>query len=47
VVSTDPATVRAQRDEDGKVIRFQNQKAPKFGWKKKLVKGFEGMAGGG
>jgi hypothetical protein len=47
VVSTDPSTVRAPRDRDGGVIRFQNQKAPKLGWKKKLVMGFEGMSGGG
>lgn len=47
IVSTDPATVRAQLDTNGEVIRFENQKAPKLGWRKKLVKGFEGMAGGG
>jgi hypothetical protein len=47
VVSTDPATVTAQRDANGEVIRFENQKAPRLGWKKKLVKGFEGLAGSG
>lgn len=47
VVSTDPATVRAQRDANGEVVRFENQKAPKLRWRQKLVKGFEGMAGGG
>ena len=47
VVSTDPTTMRAQRDENGEVVRFQNQPAPKLGWKKRLVTGFEGLAGSG
>jgi hypothetical protein len=47
VVSTDPSTARAPRDENGEVVRFENQRAPRLGWRKKLVKGFEGMAGGG
>lgn len=47
VVSTDPSTVRAQRDANGEVVRFQNQPAPKLGWKKRLVTGFEGLAGSG
>lgn len=47
VVSTDPTTVRAQRDATGEVIKFENQKAPRLAWRKKLAKGFEGMAGGG
>lgn len=41
VVSTDPATVRAQRDANGEVIKFENQEAPKLGWRKQLAKGFE------
>lgn len=47
VVSTDPSTFRAARDENGEVIKFENQRAPKLGWRKGLVKGFEMMSGGG
>jgi hypothetical protein len=46
VVSTDPATVTAPRDANGEVVRFQNQKAPKLGWRKRLTKGVEEMGGG-
>lgn len=45
-ISTDPATITAQRDENGEVIRFQNQTAPKLGWRKRLTKGVGEMAGG-
>ena len=47
VVSSDPSTFRAPRDENGEVVRFENKKGPKLGWKGMLSRGIAGLSGGG